>query len=95
MARKALIEKNKKKILQAQLNFDKREELRKLAKQGDFEAVMKLNKMKRDSSHIRSINRDMIDGRPRGYMRRFGVSRIKFRNLAHEGKIPGVKKASW
>ncbi|AFK57808.1 ribosomal protein S14p/S29e [Enterococcus faecium DO] len=40
-------------------------------------------------------NRDLIDGRPRGYMRKFGMSRIKFRELAHKGLIPGVKKASW
>ncbi|MDT9702971.1 30S ribosomal protein S14, partial [Streptomyces sp. P17] len=40
-------------------------------------------------------NRDLIDGRPRAYMRKFGMSRINFRELAHKGQIPGVKKASW
>lgn len=95
MARKALIEKNKKRIEMVKLNEEKRAELRKLAKKGDMDAQFKLQKMSRDTSYIRVRNRDAIDGRPRGYMRRFGVSRITFRNLAHEGKIPGVKKASW
>ena len=95
MARKALIEKNKKRKKQVILNKVKRTELRKLSKKGDHEAQIKLARMSRDASYVRVRNRDSFDGRPRGYMRRFGVSRINFRNLAHEGKIPGVKKASW
>ncbi|CCP88087.1 30S ribosomal protein S14 [Candidatus Phytoplasma solani] len=47
------------------------------------------------ASPVRLKNRDSIDGRPRGYIRKFGISRIKFRQLAHEGKLPGVKKTSW
>jgi len=54
-----------------------------------------LSKLPRDASPTRLHNRDAIDGRPRGYMRKFGMSRIKFRELAHKGQIPGVKKASW
>lgn len=76
------------------LNAEKRAELREKSKKGDMEAQFQLQKMNRNTSYIRVRNRDQIDGRPRGYMRRFGVSRITFRNLAHEGKIPGVKKAS-
>ena len=95
MARKALIEKNKKRMQQVALNETKRNELRKLSKKGDKEAQIKLGRMSRDTSYVRVRNRDNIDGRPRGYMRRFGLSRINFRKLAHEGKIPGVKKASW
>ena len=49
----------------------------------------------RNSSPVRLKNRCMLTGRPRGYIRRFGISRIKFRELALEGKIPGVKKTSW
>ena len=58
----------------------------------DYQALAKLPK---DSNPNRLKNRDMTDGRPRGYMRKFGLSRITFRQLAHEGKLPGVKKASW
>lgn len=95
MARKSLIEKNKKRQKLVKMHSEKRQELRQKAKKGDQEAQLKLQKMARDSSYIRIRNRDAIDGRPRGYMRRFGISRVKFRKLAHEGKIPGVKKASW
>lgn len=95
MAKKSSIEKNKRRIALVQQNYEKRAELRKKSKQGDPEAQLKLNKMSRDSSYIRIRNRDSIDGRPRGYMGRFGISRVKFRKLANEGKIPGVKKASW
>ncbi|RYE13007.1 MAG: 30S ribosomal protein S14, partial [Sphingobacteriaceae bacterium] len=44
---------------------------------------------------VRLHNRDMIDGRPRGYMRKFGISRVRFREMALAGKIPGVTKSSW
>ena len=63
-----------------------------LKEAGDYEALAKLPK---DSNPIRYNNRDLIDGRPRAYMRKFGMSRINFRELAHKGQIPGVKKASW
>ncbi|HVM59077.1 MAG TPA: 30S ribosomal protein S14 [Candidatus Paceibacterota bacterium] len=59
---------------------------------GDFEALQKLP---RDSSPVRLKNRCAVTGRRRGYMRAFGLSRIQFRELARQGKIPGVKKASW
>ncbi|KGL42431.1 30S ribosomal protein S14 [Listeria newyorkensis] len=59
---------------------------------GDMEALRKLPK---DSNPIRYKNRDLVDGRPRAYMRKFAMSRITFRELAHKGQIPGVKKASW
>lgn len=59
---------------------------------GDYEGLAKLPK---ESNPNRLKHRDLIDGRPRGYMRKFGMSRIHFRELAHKGQIPGVKKASW
>ena len=59
---------------------------------GDFDALQKLP---RNSSPVRLKNRCSISGRSRGYMRAFGLSRIQFREMAREGKIPGVKKASW
>lgn len=54
-----------------------------------------LAKLPKDSNPNRLKHRDQIDGRPRGYMRKFGMSRIKIRELAHQGLVPGVKKASW
>ncbi|HEV7121303.1 MAG TPA: 30S ribosomal protein S14 [Candidatus Paceibacterota bacterium] len=59
---------------------------------GDWEGLQKLPK---NSSPVRVKNRCAITGRGRGYMRAFGLSRIKFREMAREGKIPGIKKASW
>lgn len=58
----------------------------------DYEGLAKLPK---NAHPNRYRNRDALDGRPRGYMRKFGLSRIHFRELALQGKIPGVKKASW
>lgn len=68
------------------------EKRRKLKEAGDWEALQKLPN---NSSKVRLHNRCQITGRPRGYMRQFGLSRVTFRELALEGKIPGVKKASW
>ena len=59
---------------------------------GDFIGLAALPK---DSSPVRTHNRDLIDGRPHAYMREFGMSRLNFRQLAHTGQIPGVRKASW
>jgi small subunit ribosomal protein S14 len=59
---------------------------------GDSEGLQKLPK---NASPVRIKNRCSVSGRSRGYLRAFGLSRIEFRNLAREGKIPGVKKASW
>ena len=54
-----------------------------------------LQKLPKNSSPVRLHNRCQLTGRPRGYMRQFGISRVTFREMALEGKIPGVKKASW
>jgi len=89
MAKKSKIAKFKK---QEALVEQYRELRLELKKKGDYEGLRKLPK---DSNPIRLKKRDRIDGRPRAYMRKFGMSRVNFRKLAHEGKIPGVKKASW
>ena len=65
---------------------------KELKEAGDYQALAKLPK---DSKPNRYKNRDLIDGRPRAYMRKFGMSRISFRQLAHLGLIHGVQKASW
>jgi small subunit ribosomal protein S14 len=54
-----------------------------------------LDKLPRNSSPVRLHNRCKLTGRPKGYMRKFGISRVTFREMASEGKIPGVRKASW
>lgn len=54
-----------------------------------------LSKLPRNSNPVRMHNRCKITGRPKGYMRQFGISRIQFREMASKGLIPGVKKASW
>lgn len=59
------------------------------------EAVQALNRLPRDASPVRLRNRDQVDGRPRGYLRKAGLSRIRFRELAHRGELPGVTKSSW
>ncbi len=64
----------------------------KLKEDGDFAALSLLPK---NSSKIRLRNRCLITGRPRGFIRQFGISRIVFREMASQGLIPGVKKASW
>lgn len=89
MAKKSKIAKYRKQ----QMLVAKYAEIRKQLKVNhDYERLRKLPK---DSNPIRLKNRDEIDGRPRAYMRKFKMSRINFRELAHQGKIPGVHKASW
>ncbi|MBE9908880.1 MULTISPECIES: 30S ribosomal protein S14 [Enterococcus] len=89
MAKKSKIAKyNRQKLL-----IEQYRELRlELKEKGDYIALAKLPK---DSNPNRLKKRDMIDGRPRAYMNKFGMSRINFRKHAHLGQIPGVKKASW
>jgi small subunit ribosomal protein S14 len=67
----------------------KRKELKEA---GDYEALQKLPK---NASPVRLHNRCKLTGRPKGYMRQFGISRVTFREMANQGLIPGVKKASW
>ena len=66
-----------------------------LKAQGDYEAYQELQKFPKNASRVRMHNRCSITGRPKGYMREFGISRIQFREMASAGLIPGVKKASW
>lgn len=68
------------------------EKRKALKEAGDYEGLQKLP---RNASPVRMHNRCKITGRPKGYMRQFGVSRINFREMALSGLIPGVKKASW
>ncbi|GAB1307599.1 30S ribosomal protein S14 [Urechidicola sp. KH5] len=68
------------------------EKRKALKEAGDYEALQKLPK---NASPVRMHNRCKLTGRPKGYMRQFGISRVTFRKMANQGLIPGVKKASW
>ena len=89
MAKKSKIAKYHKQQALIERYAEKRYALKQA---GDIEGLRKLPK---DANPNRLNRRDEIDGRTRGVMRKFGMSRIKFRELAHQGLIPGVQKASW
>lgn len=95
MAKKSMIARDVKRAALCDKYAEKRAELKERVKKGDMEAVMELNKLPKNSSAVRKRNRCQLDGRPRGFMREFGISRVKFRQLAGAGLIPGVKKSSW
>ena len=86
-------ESMKAREVKRQKMVDKYAEKRAALKEaGDFEALQKLPK---NSSPVRLHNRCNLTGRPKGYIRQFGISRVMFREMANKGLIPGVKKASW
>jgi len=89
MAKKSMIARDKKRQKMIQKYAAKRAELKEL---GDLEGLQKLPT---NSSPTRWKNRDVLSGRPRAYMRKFGLSRINFREKAVKGEIPGVTKSSW
>ncbi len=89
MAKKSMIARDVKRKKLIAKYAEKRAELKEL---GDQEGLAKLPK---NSSPTRFKNRDVLSGRPRGYMRRFGLSRINFREKASKGEIPGITKSSW
>lgn len=89
MARKSNIARDKKRIAMIEKYAAKRAELKEL---GDLEGLAKLP---RNSSPTRRTNRCNETGRPRAFMRQFGLSRISFREHASKGEIPGITKASW
>jgi len=89
MARKSVIAREVKRQKTVEKYAKKRAELKA---KGDYEA---LDKLPKNASPIRLHNRCKVTGRPKGYMRKFGICRNVFREMASEGKIPGVRKASW
>ncbi|MCC5943803.1 MAG: 30S ribosomal protein S14 [Bernardetiaceae bacterium] len=95
MAKKSIIAREAKREKLVAQYAEKRAALKKLAKNGDVDAQIALDKLPKNSSPVRLHNRCRLSGRPKGYMRRFGISRVAFRKLASEGKIPGVTKSSW
>ena len=89
MARKSLIAREKKRKRLVEKFADKRKQLKE---EGRWD---ELDLLPRNSNPIRLHNRCQLTGRPKGYIRQFGLCRVKFREMALDGKIPGVTKASW
>ena len=81
-----------REVKRAKLNAKYAAKRKALLEAGDYEALQKLPK---NSSPVRLHNRCKLTGRPKGYMRQFGISRVMFREMANKGLIPGVRKASW
>jgi len=101
MAKKSSIEKNQRRAKMAKAVAPRRARLKAQARDREanpedrFAAQLKLNRLPRNSSITRVRNRCALSGRPRGYYRKFGLSRIAVRELASAGQIPGVVKSSW
>jgi small subunit ribosomal protein S14 len=89
MAKKSVVARNQKRIRLSEKYAAKRAELKAA---GDWDALQKLPK---NASPVRIKNRCVATGRSHGYLRDFGLSRIKFRELANKGLIPGIRKSSW
>jgi len=101
MAKKSKIAKNDQRKVVVARYAEKRLELKKAlvdpagTDESREAARVGLQKLPRDASPIRVRNRDAIDGRPRGHVGEFGISRVRFRDMAHRGELPGVTKSSW
>ncbi|MBY8857874.1 30S ribosomal protein S14 [Nocardia sp. CA2R105] len=107
MAKKSKIARNSQRAAVVARNAERRAELKEAARRAaaaeapvrgrsEAEAMYAaLQRLPRDASPVRLRNRDATDGRPRGYLRKFGLSRVRVRELAHRGELPGVHKSSW
>lgn len=101
MAKKSKIARNELRREVVERYAARRAELKKIIVDPtlDWEqrraAQVELMRQPRNASATRLRNRDAVDGRPRGYLRKVGVSRVRFREMAHRGELPGIKKASW
>ena len=101
MAKKSMIAKNKRRAVLVERYRERRGELLSVIKdpaaslEAKRDAYKAIAKMPRDASPTRYRNRCGVSGRPRAYLRKFGMSRIAVRDLALKGELPGVKKSSW
>ena len=104
MAKESMKARERKREKLTARYAEKRAQLTKILKSSDnsdemqdakWNAMIALQKLPANSSKVRVHNRCGLTGRPRGYMRQFGISRVTFREMALDGKIPGIKKASW
>lgn len=101
MAKKSKIARNDQRKVIVERYAAKRLELKKAlvdpagTDESREAARLGLQKLPRNASPVRLRNRDSIDGRPRGVLTKFGVSRVRFRDMAHRGELPGITKSSW
>ncbi|HXB85636.1 30S ribosomal protein S14 [Mycobacterium sp.] len=101
MAKKSKIVKNEQRRVTVARYADRRAQLKAIIRSSasSYEqrlaAQRALARQPRDASPVRIRNRDAVDGRPRGHLRKFGLSRVRVRELAHEGQLPGIRKSSW
>lgn len=101
MAKKSKIARNEQRKEVVARYAERRAELKRIIKSPETSpadreaAAAELRRQPRDASATRVRNRDVVDGRPRGHLRQFGLSRIRFREMAHAGELPGVTKSSW
>lgn len=101
MAKKSKIARNNQREVIVARYAAKRAELKKAlvdpnaTDEAREAARVGLQKLPRNASPVRLRNRDAIDGRPRGHLSKFGISRVRFRDMAHKGELPGVTKSSW
>ncbi|MQA34693.1 30S ribosomal protein S14 [Modestobacter roseus] len=100
MAKKSMIAKDRQRREVVARYAERRAQLRdavRTAATGEERAAAQaaLQRLPRDASPTRLRNRDVADGRPRGHLRKFGLSRVRFRQMAHNGELPGITKSSW
>lgn len=101
MAKKSKIARNQQRQVVVNRYATKRLELKKAlvdpaSSDAEREAArLGLQKLPRNASPVRLRGRDAIDGRPRGFLKQFGISRVRFRDMAHRGELPGITKSSW
>lgn len=101
MAKKSKIARNQQRAVVVERYRDQRAALKKAlidpnaTDEAREAARVGLQKLPRNASPVRLRNRDAIDGRPRGHLSRFGISRVRFRDMAHRGELPGITKSSW
>jgi small subunit ribosomal protein S14 len=101
MAKKSKIARNQQRAVIVDRYRTQRAELKKALVDPNSSdeqreaARIGLQKLPRNASPVRLRNRDAIDGRPRGNLRLFGISRVRFRDMAHRGELPGITKSSW
>ncbi|AWR22307.1 MAG: 30S ribosomal protein S14 [Aurantimicrobium sp.] len=101
MAKKSKIARNEQRKVIVERYAAKRLEIKKALVDPNGtdasreEARIALQKLPRNASPIRVRSRDAIDGRPRGVLTKFGISRVRFREMAHRGELPGITKSSW
>ncbi len=101
MAKRSKIVRNNQRFEIVARYAERRGELKRIIRSPQntagqkLQAQQELARQPRDASAVRVRNRDTVDGRPRGHLRKFGLSRVRLRELAHRGELPGVRKASW